>query len=157
MDEKKEYKKRKNVATFIVIINILFFLYLVNWMPFSTAQPKEHQIISDNSILLSGEELIINRTGIKIYSGEIIGDSSMPIKSGDRVLMLDDFEDIELKIGDWVVFWNNKDTYVGHAIYEIGIDKDGVYYYTKGLNNNHKDNIKLRRADLTALVIGIIK
>jgi signal peptidase I len=43
-----------------------------------------------------------------------------------------------------------------HRIIEKGIDDGGEYFITKGDNNNNRDEIKLRRADIINVIVAIV-
>jgi len=105
-----------------------------------------------------------NRTQINLddyvwaYFNESETDSMYPAITGNsHAIGLRVDENTEIRIGDIISFkvLEIKQNYA-HRVIEIGYDKDGEYFITKGDNNNKKDNIKVRREDISYVVAAII-
>jgi len=63
----------------------------------------------------------------------------------------------EIKVGDIVAYdVDGFDYAFVHRVVEIGNDKDGIYFITKGDNFHAKDPSKLRFSDIEGVVVGIL-
>ncbi len=61
----------------------------------------------------------------------------------------------ELNVGD-VISFRLDNTVVVHRIFEKGVDGKGVYFLTKGDNNEFEDFKKVRFEDIESVLVGIL-
>ena len=60
----------------------------------------------------------------------------------------------QILVGDIVVF-RDGDRLIAHRVVEKGIDEVGVYFITKGDNNDFSDG-KIRFSDIESVVVGVV-
>ena len=66
-------------------------------------------------------------------------------------------DDTDIRIGDIISFSvPGEEHNYAHRVVEKSVDELGEFYITKGDNNRHKDNIKVRREEIAYVVAAII-
>jgi signal peptidase I len=109
---------------------------------------KEDQIsFEDGKIIISLDHAVLSR-----YTNS---ESMLPILGKDSTgIGIKPNSSDEINVGDIVSFKQDNQIIV-HRIIEKGIDKEGVYFITKGDNSNEKDNM-IRFKDIDSVLVAIL-
>ncbi len=171
---KKRESSEQKLRNILILLNILlvismfslgFFSYplLVQYTngiiesPFSLtgkAVSSPSNFIEKDRILVYPEKVIINIAGATLSSYENTGSMEPTLDSNSNGIRVKPESAQEIEIGDIVSFRKNGILIV-HRVIEKGIDSQGVYFVTKGDNNNFKDG-KIRFSEIEYLTIGIV-
>lgn len=126
----------------------------VNFSSFSPNNQAPSDFVNENQIQIYDDKIVINVEGASISKYAATG-SMKPVfdenANGIRVVPKSE-EDIHL--GDIITFEQDGNLIV-HRVIEKSTDSEGVYFITKGDNNNISDG-KVRFKDIRYLTIGII-
>jgi hypothetical protein len=93
-----------------------------------------------------------------IYFNKSETDSMYPaIKKNSHAIGLEVDEETQISVGDIIYFEvpGVADAYA-HRVVEEGSDELGEYFITKGDNNRQRDNIRIRRDQISYIIAAII-
>jgi len=143
--------------------NIVSYLYLYGLeSPFS---PNSGLLVGDSN---NAPADFIQRKDIKIYDDKIIinvpgaslsgyaptGSMKPVLDEGSNGIRIIPESEDQINIGDIITF--KQDNYlIVHRVIEKGEDNEGIYFITKGDNNNVSDG-KVRFGDVRYITIGIL-
>ena len=75
----------------------------------------------------------------------------------NHVIKIIPSKETDLEVGDIVSFKSNRvNGNIIHRIIEKRFDENGLYFVTKGDNNNNVDSEKVRFEQITGVVVGIL-
>lgn len=150
----------KSVVLIFVIIVIL--LLQIGWLLIEETQPTQINSPGDRleSIEVRGKSFCVDSANEDFLWSRVKGVSMSPtIAEGHHIIsvLVPDKDDI--KLGDIITInRTNEDLNVStitHRVVDIGEDKEGKYFITKGDNNLHKDE-KVRVDEVLSVVVSII-
>ena len=149
------------LISLILIFNILFFIYLFNGSVtgFSFFNPKEklsapHDFIDEKSIIVEQGKVIVNLSDYVISKYDS-SQSMIPIlDAGANGIGIKPDSPDDIHIGDIVSFFQEEELIV-HRVIEKGIDEQGVFFITKGDNNNLDDG-KIRFSQIDSVLVILI-
>jgi len=169
--------KEDSLKTILVVLNILLVIsmFLLGFLsyplaeeyfskesesPFSlfsltgktTSSPSD--FIEKDKILVYPEKVVINIPGATISSYQDTGSMEPVLDSNSNGIRIKPESEQEIQVGDIVTF-RKQDILIVHRVIEKGVDSRGVYFVTKGDNNNFNDG-KIRFSDIEYLTIGIL-
>jgi len=110
--------------------------------------------IERENILVYPDKIVIALKDATVSSYEDTGSMEPILDSNSNGIRIKPEFENEIQVGDIVSFRQNGFLIV-HRVIEKGIDSQGVYFITKGDNNNFKDG-KIRFQDIEYITIGIL-
>jgi len=127
---------------------------LKNFSFFGDDNKAPSDFISENQIKIYDDKVVIYVSGASLSRYAPTG-SMIPVldqgSNGIRV-RVNSPEDIE--VGDIITF-RQRDILIVHRVIEKGVDSNGIYFITKGDNNNVDDG-KVRFSQVEYKTIGVI-
>ena len=163
-------KKGKGNTKFVVLLLVIF---LVGWFAndiyyfFNNMNKERPFSLNSNEIKSPGtwieeDNVILKSNGIIIsiknatWSKFTDTNSMDPVLDvGTHAIKIVPKEPSELSVGDIVSYESEKGIII-HRIIEKGEDEEGVYFITKGDNNNKVDPSKVRFNQVTGVVVGVL-
>ena len=146
---------------FILAFNIFFFVYLVNNGSISGFFIFPDKKVSSPSDFISEEGIYADNEKVIIYLEKPI--LSRYNNSGSMLPTLNEFSNgVSFKpnssdvinVGDIISFEQDGISII-HRVVEKGVDENGVYFVTRGDNNNVNDK-KIRYEDIDSVIVAII-
>lgn len=110
--------------------------------------------ISEDNILIYPDKIVINVPGATISRYEATGSMRPVLDKGANGIRIKPPSEDSINVGDIVSFQDNNYLVV-HRVIEKGIDENGIYFITKGDNNNFTDG-KIRFKDIRYITVGLI-
>jgi len=110
--------------------------------------------LSREDITVYQDKVVINISGATISSYADTGSMSPVLNHNSNGIRVRPQSEKDIEIGDIVSFMKNNILIV-HRVIEKGEDSEGIYFLTKGDNNNFHDG-KIRFDDIEYLTIGIL-
>lgn len=110
--------------------------------------------IEKEKILVYPEKVVINIPGATISSYQDTGSMEPVLDSNSNGIRVKPYSEEQIQVGDIITFKKNGILIV-HRVIEKGIDSQGLYFITKGDNNNFNDG-KIRFRDIEYITIGIL-
>jgi len=110
--------------------------------------------ISEEDITLLDDKIIINVENAKISSYKPTGSMKPVLDEGANGIRIVPESADEIDVGDIISFRKNGILIV-HRVVSKGVDSNGVYFVTRGDNNNYPDG-KIRFDDVRYVTIGIL-
>jgi len=157
----------KKVIDFVLIFILGFFscafiLSLVFFhgseVPFGNGNMDLEESPSDwileEDIILLDNKIIINVDNAKLSSYKPTGSMKPVLDKGANGIRVVPGIPEEIDVGD-IISFNKNGLLIVHRIVEKGIDSKGVYFITKGDNNNFSDG-KIRFENIEYVTIGIL-
>jgi hypothetical protein len=117
-----------------------------NSAPFDFIQEKDIKIYDD--------KIVIGVNGASLSRYAPTGSMKPILDEGSNGIRVKPNSEQDIHIGDIISFRQDKMLIV-HRVIEIGNDKQGVYFITKGDNNNLVDG-KVRFENIEFITIGVI-
>lgn len=158
----KFFQKIEFALMFVVlIVNVLFFVYFFNNSAtgFSFFNPKErlnapHDFIDEKNIIIEQDKIIINLSDY-VISRYDSSQSMIPIlDKGTNGIGIKPNSPEDIHIGDIVSFFQEENLIV-HRVIEKGVDEQGIFFITKGDNNDLNDG-KIRFWQIDSVLVIII-
>lgn len=118
----------------------------------SLSSPSD--FIEKDNVFVYSDKVVINIPGATLSSYEDTGSMEPILDSNSNGIRIKPESEQEIEIGDIVSFRKNGILIV-HRVIEKGIDNQGVYFITKGDNNNFNDG-KIRFQDIEYITVGIL-
>ncbi|MFA4887795.1 MAG: signal peptidase I [Candidatus Nanoarchaeia archaeon] len=110
--------------------------------------------VSEEDIIVFGDSILI-RVPNATLSSYAPTDSMLPLlDNGANGIRVVPKNEREIQVGDIVTFRLARGLVI-HRVVERGIDKEGVYFVTRGDNNRFNDE-KIRFTDIEYVTIGVI-
>lgn len=110
--------------------------------------------IKENQIQVYDDKIIINVDGASIGKYAPTGSMKPVLDAETNGIRIKPQSEKDIHIGDIITF--RQDNYlIIHRVVDIGTDSEGVYFITKGDNNNVVDG-KVRFKDIEYITIGVI-
>ena len=142
----------KTLIFLSVILVLLSFLlgYFIAPLPVDVSPSPRVNNISLSATVISFE-------GEDLTWSEVADTNSMvpTIDRGTKVIFTKQFDIGDLKVGD-IISYRRGDRNILHRIVELGYDSEGWYAVTKGDNARLSDLERVRKDDITKVVIAII-
>lgn len=147
----------KSIIMILYPIILTFLMYKgdkikINEKPINKVKHKIVFIVITTFLLI----VVALNSGFFKYQTLVVGSDSMKtyISKGDVVMIhkLDQDDLSELKKGDVIAF-NNGSKIIVHRVYKAIEKKDGVYFVTKGDNNNQADQGVVTPSDVLGKVL----
>lgn len=110
--------------------------------------------ISEDDIIVGDDTVILKVTNATIsrYSGT--GSMRPVLDSGANGIRIVPMVEDDVEVGDIVTFRSGENLIV-HRVVIKGVDSEGVYFVTKGDNNDFDDG-KIRFSDILYVTVGIL-
>lgn len=126
----------------------------VNFNSFTPNNQAPSDFVNEDQIQIYDDKIVINVPGASISKYAATG-SMKPVfdENANGIRVIPKSED-DIKVGDIITFEQDSNLIV-HRVIEKGMDGEGVYFITKGDNNNISDG-KVRFKDVKYITIGII-
>jgi len=120
-------------------------------------KPSPTDRIRDKEIKINYHSVYLNIQGAQqMY---LLDTNSMDplLDEGTTVLSVKPMASSDIRVGDIIIFRAPDGTVpIVHRVYEIAEDEKGLYFVTKGDNNQNVDTYKTRFKDIVAVVVGIL-
>ncbi len=153
------------VALAIALIAIGFFTAcLFNALPSDLEHPSSlftsnpahapSDFIKEDNILVYNDKIVINVDNVSLSRYASSGSMLPLFDAGANGIRIKAQSPDEIKLGDIVTYERNSELIV-HRVIEIGTDKQGPYFITKGDNNALSDG-KVRFDEIKYITIGIL-
>lgn len=110
--------------------------------------------IEKESILVYSDKIVIDLKGATISSYQDTGSMEPTLDSNSNGIRIKPESEKEIQIGDIISFRKNGILIV-HRVIEKGTDSQGIYFVTKGDNNNFNDG-KIRFQEIEYITVGIL-
>jgi signal peptidase I len=110
--------------------------------------------IKENKIHVYANAVCIDVENVSLSNYAASGSMRPVLDSNSNGIRVVPRDESELKVGDIVSYEKDKDLIV-HRIIEIGSDKKGKWFITKGDNNAGSDG-KIRFSDIKYVTIGML-
>ncbi len=144
----------------ILIVNIFFVLSLTGFsiLGFTFFEPEKLQtpfnhisedkiIIEDNKIIIDLEDYVLSRYTSSQSMVPVLGQGTTGVGFKPKL-------ETDLHVGDIVSFKQDGELIV-HRIIEKGVDEQGIYFITKGDNNDVNDG-KIRFSQIDSVLVALI-
>jgi len=144
----------------ILLFNVGFFIYVFGGSISGFVLFGQTELVAPNNFVKEGnikvveEGVIINVEDV-VLSRYVDSNSMLPVlgKYSTGIGIKPESEGY-IGVGDIISFWQDNNIIV-HRVVEKGIDKYGVYFITKGDNNDLKDE-RIRFSDIDSVLVGVI-
>ena len=158
-----KYNKILNalILVFIFTLGALLSNLFINntYIPFSNNAEEVSSPgnwIAENNIHVYKDKILINIEETRLTKFADTNSMDPVIDKGANAIEITPKNPDDIQIGDIISFEiNDGDIYV-HRVIKKGYDKDGVYFITKGDNNNSADPYKIRFYQIVGILIGIL-
>lgn len=135
------------------------FLDTINHVPYSVNaaernSPGNHIDIKD--LNLYEDKLIINLEDIKLASFEDTNSMDPVLDKNTNAIEVIPENPAQIQIGDIISFKTNTGKIFIHRVIAISEDSEGIYFLTKGDNNEELDPLRVRFDDVVGLTIGLL-
>ena len=152
----------------IVLVGILFGNMLNFYLVYGVENPFSSEflfygspnvvapsdIVSEKQIEILDDKIIINLEGASLSRYAATGSMRPVLDKGANGIRIKPKSPEEINVGDIITFREYSKLIV-HRVIEKGEDSEGIYFITKGDNNNIVDG-KLRFEDIKYITIGVI-
>jgi len=113
-----------------------------------------YDFVDEKQIEILDDKIIINIEGASLGRYAPTGSMLPLLDSGSNGIRIVPKSKEDIHIGDIVTFQEGR-TLIIHRVIDIGTDKEGTYFITKGDNNDINDG-KIRFKNIKYITIGII-
>jgi len=110
--------------------------------------------VKENQIQVFEDKIVINIKGTSISRYAPTGSMLPVLDKGSNGIRIMPKSEEDIHIGDIITFEQNNMLIV-HRVVQIGTDDKGIYFVTKGDNNNINDG-KIRFENIKYLTVGVI-
>ncbi|MBI2045350.1 hypothetical protein HYT23_04800 [Candidatus Pacearchaeota archaeon] len=141
----------------ILLAGLLVFLSSPNFTGLSILNSEEYSpgdFIKEKDIEVGDGKITINIDDF-ILSGYNDSKSMAPILGEDSIgIEIIPYSESQIKVGDIITF--EKDgVLIAHRVISIGTGKEGIFFVTRGDNNNADDG-KIRFSQVRGILVGIL-
>jgi len=109
--------------------------------------------INADQIEINENSIVIKIPNASLSSYADTGSMKPVFDSGANGIRVIPTSPDQIKVGDIVTFGEES---IVHRVVEKGIDNEGVWFLTKGDNNNADDGEKIRFSDIKYVTIGVL-
>ncbi|HLC78226.1 MAG TPA: signal peptidase I [Candidatus Nanoarchaeia archaeon] len=155
------FKKLEYVLIFIILISILFLFFsaynsgaISGFFVEDRSLPSPSDFVKDGNIEVEKDGVLIKIDRPVLTKFENSGSMAPFLGEGATGIEKKPSHEDELYVGDVVTFAQDG-VLVVHRIVEKGVDEQGVYFITKGDNNNIRDE-KIRFSQIQSVLVGVI-
>jgi len=152
----------------VVLAIFLIGFFTSSLLGLSLSESLEHPFSSFSSIEAKAPSDFISENNIDVYSDRVVirmdnaslseyastGSMRPLFDKGANGIRIAPKSEEEINVGDIITF-NKNEVLIVHRVIEKGRDAQGIYFITKGDNNNLSDG-KVRFSDIRYLTIGIL-
>ena len=110
--------------------------------------------IKENQIQIYNDKIVINVKDASISRYAPTGSMKPVLDKGSNGIRIEPDSEQDIHLGDIITF-EQKGHLIVHRVIDIGNDENGIYFITKGDNNNVSDG-KIRFSDIRYITIGVI-
>ena len=159
------------VIVFLFIISILVFLVSLAielFHPTQLEKPINNAINSVYTPKLTPPDRI-KEDQIHVYEDKVVIDIKNPkwakfadtnsmvpfLDEGSNAIQIQPASPEDIQLGD-IISYEYEGSVIIHRVIEISNDEQGVYYITKGDNNQNQDPLRVRFPQIRRILIGII-
>jgi len=152
-------QKIEFVLVMIVLVFNIFLLYMNSDIFFDFIDRKKeivapHDFIPEESIVAYPNQVVLKIENYSINKYAPTGSMIPVLDKGANGISIKPNSEDDLHIGDIITFRENNELIV-HRIIEKGIDENGIYFITKGDNNNVSDG-KIRFSQIEGVLVALI-
>jgi len=156
------YSRAEFIVLLIMLVLNLGFIFFIlgsggisGFSVFGNPEIKgPSDFIKEDQISFESGKIIINLDNVML-SRYVDSESMLPILGKDATgIEIKPESAGQINIGDIVCFFRD-DKLIVHRVVEKGIDGEGIYFITKGDNNNEPDD-KIRFLDIDSVLVGIL-
>lgn len=155
-------KTRYTLVFFVGFISCAFLFYtfyylnidlpLTGWAINENSSPSNR--ITNEDILVYNDKIILKIPNITISNYANTGSMKPFLDENTNGIKIVPKNPDEIKLGD-IISFRLSEKLIVHRVIEKGIDKNGVYFITKGDNNQLNDG-KIRFEDIKYITIGVL-
>jgi len=120
----------------------------------NSSQTSPADYITEDNIFVYPDRVVIMVDSASISRYEATGSMRPVLDAGTNGIRVKPSTEEDINIGD-IVSFREKDYLVAHRVIEKGTDELGIYFITKGDNNNFSDS-KIRFEDIEYVTVGLI-
>ncbi|MBU4070322.1 MAG: signal peptidase I [Nanoarchaeota archaeon] len=132
------------------IVSGLFFYESIN----GNDLKAPHDFVSPNDIEVYPEKIIINLKNYAISKYKDSGSMVPVLDDGANGVGITPKSEKDIHIGDIITF-KQGNSFIVHRVIEKGIDDYGIFFITKGDNNDFDDG-KIRFSQIESVLVAII-
>jgi len=110
--------------------------------------------LGEQDILIYLDKVVLKITGASVSRYEASGSMRPVLDKGANGIRVKPINEEQIHVGD-IVSFKKKDSLVVHRVIEKGMDDEGIYFITKGDNNDFVDG-KIRFEDIKYVTLGLI-
>jgi len=120
----------------------------------NTSNNAPFDFVKENQIQVFDDKIVININGASISRYAATGSMKPVLDEGSNGIRIIPKSEGDIHIGDIITF-EQSDKLIVHRVISKGLDGDGIYFITKGDNNEIIDG-KVRFNQIRYITIGII-
>ncbi len=150
-----------SIIILLLFANIGFFIYVLNFEGISgfvllknEKLTVPHDFITEENIIADKDQIIIKIEN-PVLSRYVNSESMLPIlDEGTTGIGIKPGSEKDIYVGDIISFEQDGKMLV-HRVIKIDNDENGIYFITKGDNNNLDDG-KIRFADIDSVLVALV-
>lgn len=148
------------VLMIMLVLNILFVVLIVgfgNLSGFVVSNDKNiypSDFIKDDQISFEGNKIIIDVENPVLSRYEDSGSMEPVLGYGATGIGFNPVTPDQIGVGD-IISFRKEGILVVHRVVEKGVDEEGIYFITRGDNNNFDDG-KVRFEEINSVLIGVL-
>jgi len=123
-----------------------------NFWNFSVESPSN--FLEEQDILVYPDKVVLKISGASVSRYEASGSMKPVLDKGVNGIRVKPSSEKKIDIGD-IVSFRKKDSLIVHRVIEKGADEDGIYFITRGDNNDFSDG-KIRFEEIEYITLGLI-
>lgn len=123
-------------------------------MAFSGSVDAPSDYIQEDDIYLYSDKIVINLDSAKISRYADTGSMKPVLDENSNGIKIKPVSEDDINVGDIISYRSGFDLIV-HRVVEKGVDNQGVYFITKGDNNDVTDG-KIRFSDIEYKTVGVL-
>ncbi len=154
-------KKEILIIILLLVFNLILFIYFSNssFTGFSFLHSRNNlaapsDFISEKDIIIDSDKVTINLSDYVISRYDSSGSMLPVLDKGANGIGIKPKSPDEINVGDIVSFFQGESLIV-HRVIEKGSDKEGVFFVTKGDNNDFDDG-KIRFSQIDSVLVILI-
>jgi len=168
--EKSKFPVEKIIIAFIIFLILILGISVVGTVSLNYERPfanflflnnisgnsgiSPNNFIDEGDILIYPDKIVIKINGASISRYEPTGSMKPVLDEIANGIRVKPKSEMEIDVGD-IVSFKKDDFLIVHRVIEKGIDEKGIFFITKGDNNDFSDG-KIRFKDIEFITIGIL-